>query len=58
MSDSGKRDKGKHEPHKKAAHTLKEKRKLKREKKDKHPEEVVGKLATAGQAHRHHTTHG
>ncbi|MBX3177900.1 MAG: hypothetical protein KF886_11100 [Candidatus Hydrogenedentes bacterium] len=40
------RDKGKHEPQKKAAHTLKEKRKLKREKKgaQAHPEEMVAKL--------------
>lgn len=47
MSNSGKRDKGKHEPQKKAAHTLKEKRKLKREKKEAHlhPADAVGKLA-------------
>lgn len=45
MSHSGKRDKGKHEPQKKAAHTLKEKRKLKREKHNPHPEDMVGKLA-------------
>ncbi len=45
MSHSGKRDKGKHEPQKKAAHTLKEKRRLKREKHDPHPEDMVGKLA-------------
>jgi hypothetical protein len=44
MSNSGKKNKGKHEPQKKAAHTLKEKRKLKRAKKDPHPESPTAKL--------------
>jgi len=35
MGDKGKKDKGKREEQKKAQHTPKEKRKLKREKKDK-----------------------
>ena len=39
MSGSGKRDKGKHEPQKKAAHTMKEKRKMRQEK--KHPTPTV-----------------
>ena len=59
MSHSGKRDKGKHEAQKKAAHTLKEKRRLKREKKEmhRHPEELVGKLADAGHAKGHTASH-
>ena len=35
MGDTGKKDKGKRESQKKAKHTLKEKRKLKKEKKNK-----------------------
>ena len=35
MGDTGKKDKGKREQQKKAVHTLKEKRKLKQEKKKK-----------------------
>jgi len=60
MSHSGKRDKGKHEPHKQAAHTLKEKRQLKREKKlvHQHPEEVVGKLSATGKTPRTPAAHG
>ena len=57
MSHSGKRDKGKHEPQKKAAHTLKEKRQLKREKRNPHPEEMVAKLAEKPGAHEHATAH-
>lgn len=38
------RDKAKHEPKKKPAHTLMEKRKMKQEKKGHHPAEVVEKL--------------
>ena len=44
MSHSGKRDKGKHENKKKPAHSPKEKRKIKNEKKVPHPEEIVAKL--------------
>lgn len=58
MSNSGKKDKGKHEPQKKAAHTLKEKRRLKREKKNPHPEEIVGKLHQAEKAVRTPVAHG
>jgi hypothetical protein len=58
MSKAGKRDKGRHETRKKAAHTLKEKRALKRQKHDPHPEDVVGKLSDAARAaaqrHVHH----
>lgn len=34
MGDKGRKDKGRREQHKKAMHTLEEKRKLKREKKE------------------------
>ena len=44
MSDSGKKDKGKHELRKKPQHTLKEKRKIKHDKKMPHPEEIVAKI--------------
>lgn len=44
MSDSGKKDKGKHENKKKPAHTLMEKRKIKHDKKVPHPEEIVAKI--------------
>lgn len=54
------RDKGKHEPQKKAAHSLKEKRQLKREKKHQHdhPEDKVGKLADAANSQNHPPAHG
>ncbi len=39
------RDKGKHEPKKKPAHSMMEKRKMKQEKKGHHPAEVVEKIA-------------
>ena len=58
MSKAGKRDKGKHESRKKAAHTLKEKRAMKRQKHDPHPEDVVGKLGhEARSATQHHVHH-
>jgi len=56
MSQSGKRDKGKHEKQKKAAHTLKEKRQLKRQKHDAHPEEIVAKLSEAARAAAAHAS--
>lgn len=58
MSNSGKRDKGRHESHKKAAHTLKEKRRLKREKKNHHPAEIVGKLRSEHRTPAAPTAHG
>lgn len=60
MSHSGKRDKGKHEAQKKAAHTLKDKRKMKREKKSafQHPEEMVGKLSDGKRAPGQPRAHG
>ena len=60
MSHSGKRDKGKHEARKKAAHTLKEKRQLKREKKhlDQHPEEIVGRLTETSRVPNNALGHG
>ena len=57
MTHSGKRDKGKHEKQKKAVHTLKEKRQLKRQKHDQHPEDVVGKLSDAARAAAHPMAH-
>jgi hypothetical protein len=44
VGDTGKKDKGKRETQKKASHTPKEKRKLKREKKNPHPTVIAGKL--------------
>jgi hypothetical protein len=60
MSHSGKRDKGKHEAQKKAAHTPKEKRQLKREKKHQlqHPEDAVGKLAEQARPPIRPVSHG
>ena len=44
MGDTGKKDKGKREAQKKASHTPKEKKKIKQDKKNKHPEVITGKL--------------
>lgn len=58
MSKSGKRDRGRHQSRKKAAHTLKEKRAMKREKHDPHPEDMVAKLGhEARMATQHHVHH-
>jgi hypothetical protein len=57
MSNSGRKDKGKHEAQKKAAHTLKEKRKMKKEGKNKHPEEVVAKIDAMPHPAGRHVAH-
>ena len=44
MGDTGKKDKGKRETQKKAAHSPKEKKQIKKDKKNKPLEPVMGKL--------------
>lgn len=44
MGDTGKKDKGKRETQKKASHSPKEKKQMKRDKKNKTSEPVMGKL--------------
>jgi hypothetical protein len=44
MGDTGKKDKGKRETQKKAAHSPKEKKQMKKDKKNKPLEPVMGKL--------------